>query len=190
MLLNHDVLAGIETGRIGAVYRRWEELRVKPGSTRRTAIGVLEVTSVDEIDGDSLTPADAAEAGFETVAELLVSAGSRGGTLYRIRLRHVGADPRVSLRLAIPDEDEIAELSRRLDRFDRASTHGPWTWETLWLIADNPGVRAEDLAASVGREKMPFKLDVRKLKEMGLTESLRVGYRLSPRGEEVLSRGP
>ena len=33
---------------------------------------------------------------------------------------------------------------------------------------------------SVGREKMPFKLDVRKLKEMGLTESLVTGYRLSP----------
>ena len=58
--------------------------------------------------------------------------------------------------------------------------------ETLVLIAENPGVRAEDLAASVGREKMPFKLDVRKLKEMGLTESLLTGYRLSPRGETVL----
>jgi hypothetical protein len=33
---------------------------------------------------------------------------------------------------------------------------------------------------------MPFKLDVRKLKELGLTESLRPGYRLSPRGETVL----
>jgi hypothetical protein len=47
-------------------------------------------------------------------------------------------------------------------------------------------VRAEDLAHSVGREKQPFKLDVRKLKELGLTESLEIGYRLSPRGEAVL----
>ena len=31
-----------------------------------------------------------------------------------------------------------------------------------------------------------FKTDVRKLKELGLTESLEVGYRLSPRGEAVL----
>jgi hypothetical protein len=38
----------------------------------------------------------------------------------------------------------------------------------------------------VGREKHPFKLDVRKLKELGLTESLEVGYRLSPRGRAVM----
>ena len=30
---------------------------------------------------------------------------------------------------------------------------------------------------------LPFKRNVRKLKELGLTESLEVGYRLSPRGE-------
>ena len=77
----------------------------------------------------------------------------------------------------------MTEIDRRLQRLDSISKHGPWTQETLDLIAANPGVRAEDLAASVGREKMPFKLDVRKLKEMGLTESLLTGYRLSPRGE-------
>jgi hypothetical protein len=31
-----------------------------------------------------------------------------------------------------------------------------------------------------------FKRDVRKLKELGLTESLEVGYRLSPRGAALL----
>ena len=40
----------------------------------------------------------------------------------------------------------------------------------------------------VGREKPPFKRDVRKLKELGLTESLERGYRLSPRGRAVLER--
>ena len=80
----------------------------------------------------------------------------------------------------------MTEIDRRLQRLDSLSKHGPWTRETLSLIAANPGVRAEDLAALVGREKMPFKLDVRKLKEMGLTESLLTGYRLSPRGESVL----
>jgi hypothetical protein len=190
VLLNHEVLAGIEAGRIGAVYRRWEKARIRTGSTRRTAIGVLEVTSVDEIDPGSLTPADAAESGFETVADLLASAGSRGGTLYRVRLRHVGPDPRVALRQDIPDDKEMTELIGRLKRLDVSSGDGPWTWETLALIAENPAVRAEDLAGLVGREKMPFKLDVRKLKEMGLTESLRIGYRLSPRGESLLERKP
>jgi hypothetical protein len=190
MLLNQNVLAGIQAGRIEAVYRRWERPRVKAGSTRRTAVGVLEVTSVDEVDSGSVTTGDAAAAGFESVEELLESAGSRGGTLYRIQLRYVGPDPRVALRHAIPDEDETTQLIGRLKRLDASSGHGPWTWATLGLIAENPGVRAEDLARSVGREKMPFKLDVRKLKEMGLTESLTVGYKLSPRGESLLLRRP
>jgi hypothetical protein len=52
-------------------------------------------------------------------------------------------------------------------------------------------VRAADLAAAAGRERHPFKTDVRKLKALGLTESLEVGYRLSPRGLALLARlGP
>jgi hypothetical protein len=38
----------------------------------------------------------------------------------------------------------------------------------------------------LGRETAPFKLDVRKLKNLGLTLSFRIGYRLSPRGEAYL----
>jgi hypothetical protein len=49
-------------------------------------------------------------------------------------------------------------------------------------------VRAGDLADDFGAEKADFKLDVRKLKGLGLTESLKVGYRLSPRGAVVLER--
>jgi hypothetical protein len=73
-----------------------------------------------------------------------------------------------------------------LDRLDRASRHGPWTDQTLQLIADRPATRAPDLAESVGRETQPFKLDVRKLKNLGLTISLNPGYRLSPRGRAYL----
>jgi predicted DNA-binding transcriptional regulator YafY len=49
-------------------------------------------------------------------------------------------------------------------------------------------VRAAELAAELGLETQPFKRDVRKLKELGLTESLEVGYRLSPRGAAFLAR--
>ncbi len=45
-----------------------------------------------------------------------------------------------------------------------------------------------ELAAEVGRPRPDFKLDVRKLKKLGLTHSLEVGYELSPRGEEFLRR--
>jgi hypothetical protein len=186
MLLRHDVLAAIASGRIEAVYRKWASPRVKEGSTLRTPVGVLEVMSVEVVDPGSLRVDDAIAAGLETVEDLLDSAGTRGETLYRIRLRHAGPDPRETLRQSVPDDSELAEIQIRLDRLDASSGHGPWTGQTLRLIAENPGLRAEDLARAVGREKMPFKLSVRKLKELGLTESLTTGYRLSPRGESVL----
>ena len=43
-----------------------------------------------------------------------------------------------------------------------------------------------DAAASLGRETLPFKRDVRKLKELGLTRSLPVGYEISHRGRAYL----
>jgi hypothetical protein len=186
MLLRHDVLRGIESGGIDAVYRKWAAARVKPGTRLRTSVGVLEIIAVDEVDPGSLTHTDARSAGFDSVPHLIAGAGNRGAILYRIGIRYVGPDPRLVLRNSIPDATELAQIQRRLDSFDANTKHGPWTRETLALIATNPGVRAEDLAHSVGREKQPFKLDVRKLKELGLTESLEIGYRLSPRGEAVL----
>jgi hypothetical protein len=111
------------------------------------------------------------------------------GEIHRIELRYAGADPRVALRSRADLTDaELEEIAQRLDRMDGASRHGPWTKATLELIARRPEVRAEELAAEMGREKLPFKRDVRKLKELGLTESLNPGYRLSPRGKAVLKR--
>ena len=62
----------------------------------------------------------------------------------------------------------------------------PWTRQVLRLIAERQGVRAPDLAASLDRETLSFKRDVRKLKELGLTHSLPVGYEISPRGRAYL----
>jgi hypothetical protein len=102
-----------------------------------------------------------------------------------------GPDPREALRRADSMAEEgWAELTRRLVRLDRVSPHGPWTTAVLGLIRDRPGVRAADLAAAAGRDRASFKIDVRKLKELGLTESLQVGYRLSPRGWALLDREP
>jgi len=56
----------------------------------------------------------------------------------------------------------------------------------LTLLAGHPGVRAARLAPLLDRETLAFKRDIRVLKELGLTESLDVGYRLSPRGLAVL----
>ena len=188
MLFPLRVLDAIRDGRVDLAFRRWERARVRPGSRQRTAVGVLEVTGVEVVERSSLGEGDARRAGFESRDALLAMLDERGrGEIHRIELRYAGADPRVELRAkADLSESELGEIARKLDRLDEASRHGPWTRAVLELIATRPEVRAEELAAEMGREKLPFKRDVRKLKELGLTESLNPGYRLSPRGEAVL----
>ena len=186
MLIEIPVLNRIRDGEIDRVYRRWAAPRIKQGTQMRTAVGVLEVVSVEPVEESEIGAVQAAAAGFEDRRQLLDWLAGREGDVFCIGLRYVGPDPRVELRERIPDETEVEEIRSRLLRLDRAGACGPWTQETLAIIGEQPGVRAEDLAATLGRVKKPFKLDVRKLKELGLTESLRIGYRLSPRGQAVL----
>jgi hypothetical protein len=179
---------GLADGTITLAFRRWPRPRVRPGTLLRTAAGVLLIEDVRVVDVDEITEDDARRAGHASLEELLgFLAGRSDGEVQRVRLSFAGADPREEWReRAELDPDELAEVLARLERLDRASRRGPWTAGILTLIADNPGVRAPDLAAGLGRETLPFKADVRKLKELGLTESLRVGYRISPRGGTVL----
>ena len=189
MLFPAAVLDGIVEGSIDRSFRRWDEPRVKAGGTQRTPMGVIGFTSIEEVERDDLTEEDAERSGFGSLEVLLKFLDGRAeGGIYRIGLELVGPDPRVELRDSLPGDDEMEEILARLARLDEASQHGPWTLDILTLLRDRPGVKAVELAASQGREKMPFKLDVRKLKELGLTESLSPGYRLSPRGDAVLAR--
>lgn len=187
MLIRRPVLDAIAAGSVTALFRRWDRPRVRVGGTQRTPVGVLEFTAVEPVAASRLTAADARAAGFPTVAALRAAQVGEG-RLYRVTVRLAGDDPRVALRArADLGDTERAEVAARLERMDR---RGPWTARVLGLIADNPGVRAPDLAARLGRETLPFKRDVRKLKELGLTESLEVGYRLSPRGRAFLRLPP
>jgi hypothetical protein len=188
MLLNASELAGVATGEISLLFRRWQRANVKVGTQQRTRIGVVIVDSVGVVEERDLTDADARSAGHPGLAALLKALNRRGdGDIHRIQLHLAGPDPRIALReRADLTEDEVTEIRIRLSRMDERSSFGPWTQETLRMIAEQPGVRAPDLALSVGRETQPFKVDVRKLKELGLTESLAVGYRLSPRGRAFL----
>jgi hypothetical protein len=182
VLMRRTTLDAIAAGTVTVVFRRWDRPRVRPGGTQRTSVGVLKFTAVEPVDVFDLTSEDASAAGFADLPALR-QAQAGEGQLYRVRLRLAGPDPRVELRSqATLSAEERTELARRLDRLDRASRSGPWTAAVLDLIAANPGTRAPDLAGQLGRETLPFKRDVRKLKELGLTESLEVGYRLSPRG--------
>jgi hypothetical protein len=189
MLISRAVLESLRAGQVDLAFRRWERPRVRVGTRLRTAVGVVLVTSLDEVP-PPVDDEEARRSGADSAAAVRRQLDFRGdGRTYRIGLRYVGADPRVALRQNdAMDEEEVAELIGRLDRLDRLSPRGSWTRETLALIEANPATRAADLATLLGRDRLHFKRDVRKLKELGLTESLAVGYRLSPRGQRVLSR--
>jgi hypothetical protein len=188
VLISRATAEGIADGSITLAFRRWDRPRMRPGSTQRTPAGVLQVVDVEEVDPATLTEDDAARAGVRSLADLHRLLDRRAGAhVYRMRVCAAGPDPRVALRQhdRLTGEDRRA-IDERLDRMDSARVGGPWTREVLRLIADRPGVRAPDLAAVQGRETLPFKRDVRKLKELGLTHSLEVGYELSPRGRAYL----
>jgi hypothetical protein len=189
VLFTRRFWAGIADGSVRVAFRRWKRPSVKAGGTLRSPGGFLAIDGVRVVTPRAITAADAALAGYATRAELLAELDRREGTLYRVDFHLAGPDPRDALReRSDMTDEEWTALERRLERLDTASSHGPWTRTVLQLIADRPAVRAPDLAASLGRETQPFKLDVRKLKALGLTISLPVGYRLSPRGEAVLAR--
>ncbi len=184
----------IADGSVTLTFRRWKRRQVVPGHRYRTGhriVGrmMIEVDQVDEVDPAAISDADAVLAGFPDAATLVAQLrGDEDLPVYRIGF-HVVDEPDPRSVLAATDQlspDDRADIDRRLDRLDRASAHGPWTRAVLACIDARPATRAADLAESFGRETQPFKTDVRKLKNLGLTESLEVGYRLSPRGRAYL----
>lgn len=187
MMIRPTELAAIRAGTIDLGFRRWGRPRVLVGTRMRTAVGVIEVTSVDQVDEHDITEDDARRAGAASLASLRRDLEAKADRpVFRVGLRYAGEDPRVKLRRTVPTEEEIAQIRSRLARLDTVSPIGPWTLQTLELIDRRPTVRAPDLAAELGRDTPDLKRDVRKLKELGLTESLDIGYRISPRGIAVL----
>jgi hypothetical protein len=191
LLISRKHLDGIASGHIDRAFRRWKRPTVRAGGTLRTSIGLLAIDAVEAITDDDITEEDARLAGFPNRAALLAFLPVREEQLYRIRLRTGGVDPRAALReQAVLTEEDRRDLNARLARMDAQAPGGHWTAATLGAIAAAPGTRAADLAESLGRERLPFKADVRKLKALGLTESLEVGYRLSPRGRAFIDGAP
>lgn len=183
MLFKAPVLAAIAEGHVSLAFRRWRKPTVRVGGTLTTPVGVLAIDRVEVVAVDTVTEADARAAGYSSREALLADLPGEG-PLHRIAFRLAGEDPRKAMRLDVSDAalDGVAAKLAKLD------AKGPWTAQVLRMISDYPGVRAPDLAARLGRETLPFKIDVRKLKALGLTESLEVGYRLSARGRALLDR--
>jgi len=188
MLLKGETIEGIRDGRITLLFRRWKSPRAKAGGRSRDTRGVVEVVSVKR--AARIDQRDARAAGHASLAalraELARYAGD--GELYRVEVRWGGTDPRAALRKRMPRaREERDALMAKLTRLDAASRDGAWTARVLGAIAAQPGVVSTGLAALVGRPRPELKLRVRKLKALGLTESLDVGYRISPRGRSVLA---
>jgi hypothetical protein len=189
VLLPPKVAHGVADGSVTLAFRRWRKQDVQPGSEFRTAAGVIRVDAVERVD--DITEEEARQAGWPDLARLRKQLDKVASDVptYRVRLSWAGPDPRVALRESADLTDaDVAAIDARLERLDRASSHGPWTMATLDLIRRRPHTRAPDLAAEMGRERDPFKIDVRKLKNLGLTRSFEVGYEVSPRGLAYLER--
>ncbi|MCC6328469.1 MAG: ASCH domain-containing protein [Acidobacteria bacterium] len=187
MLIKDEILERIKNGEITLLFRRWSRPGAKAGGTQMTQGGVIGIDSVDVVEPNDITEMEAREAGFPSVADLLAHLSYRDDPIYRIRIHFAGEDPRIALREnADLSETEIAEIIEKLRKLDKNSKRGQWTQQYLQLIHDHPATYSGVLAKIVGVEIPQFKPWVRKLKALGLTESLERGYRLSPRGEKVL----
>lgn len=190
MLFARRFWSGLADGTITVTFRRWKRPQVVAGRRYRTPAGLVEVDAVDLVRVEAIGRADARRAGYPSAGALAADlrAGA-GDTVYRVRFHRVDEpDPRAVL--AADDAltaGDVAAIARRLERLDRASPRGPWTAAVLAAIERHPGTRAADLAGTLGWERAPFKAAVRKLKDLGLTHSLEVGYRLSPRGAGYLA---
>ncbi|HET6152745.1 MAG TPA: hypothetical protein VFE15_07295 [Marmoricola sp.] len=184
MLLPPKVAAGVADGTMTVAFRRWRKQAVKVGSEFTTSAGVVRVVAVCVVQPDKITQADAVRAGHPDAASVRKRlAGEEGWATYRIELAYAGPDPRLALRESADlTEEDITAIDSKLERLDRASSHGRWTLHYLDLIREHPQRRAPDLAEREGRETAPFKIDIRKLKALGLTISHPVGYEISPRG--------
>jgi hypothetical protein len=160
------------------------------GRQYRTGQGMALAEAVDVVKPSGITPPDAKAAGYPDVAALLADLrGDPQLTLYRIRFSPVeGPDPRDELASGATLTDaDAAAIAARLARMDSLSKRGPWTATVLGQIASQPGVVSTVLAGQIGWDRPDYKLHVRRLKQMGLTISLDVGYRISPRGAAYLA---
>lgn len=189
MLIPWKTLERIKAGEVDLAFRRWRRASVREGGTLKTAVGVLRIERVERIGPGDISESDAKRAGAASRTELMRELDRREGDLFRITISFGGDDPRIALREAANlSDDDLAEILKRLERLDSRSREGAWTRRVLTAIAEHPHQPAVELARVTGHPKERLKLNVRKLKNMGLTVSHHPGYSLAPRGEVVLAR--
>jgi len=188
MLLKNKTIEGIQSGKITLIFRRWKKAGVKKGGTQMTQLGVVGIDDVKVVSENEITDRDAKKAGYGSKADLLEQMYDRDEDIYKIKVHWVSEDPRKALRLNDKlNKKQVDEIIEKLRKLDQNSQRGTWTQLYLQMIHDQPNTHAAILAGQIGLTIPTFKPWVRKLKALGLTESLRPGYRLSPRGQKVLA---
>lgn len=189
MLFTEDAVPRLADGTITLTFRAWTRPHAKVGGRYRTCGLLLEVHAISQVDPRTITDADARRAGSPSASILRqrLEEQSHDGRVWRVEFRCLGPDDRIARRNdASLDAEKLAKLEARLARMDKSSSTGAWTHKTLGLIDSHPGVVSTVLARRMKMERPDFKINVRKLKELGLTESLDVGYQLSPLGKAFL----
>src|SRR6476646_8631710 len=187
MLLKNKTIEGIQSGKITQIFRRWKKAGVKKGGTQMTQKGIVGIDDIRAVAENQITESDAKKAGFKSKDELMSQMYDRDEDIYKIKVHWVGEDPRKALRTNDKlSKKELDEIIGKLRALDENSQRGNWTQLYLQMIQDQPNTHAQILAEQIGLTIPTFKPWVCKLKALGLTESLRPGYRLSPRGQKVL----
>jgi hypothetical protein len=191
MLFTQDAVDGLRDGSITVTFRTWAKPQAKPGGTYRTWGLLLHVDDVARVDPASITNDDARRSGALSADDLRtrLTAAAHWDVrdVWRVEFRCLGPDDRLGRQVAAWTPQLHEDLKRKLARMDQSNRHGSWTHRTLALISMHPGVVSTALASAVQQERPTFKLNVRKLKELGLTQSLEVGYQLTPLGVSYLS---
>lgn len=189
MLFKEKQLKAIKEGRVSLAFRCWTKPTVKKGSLLHTSVGVLTILDIKEVKATAISAKDVQLAGFESKEALLQSLRQNdNGIIYRIRLAFHSEDPRIGLRSQTEiSTGELQALHEKLQRLDAFSKEGAWTIKILKLIKKHPRMRAIELAGKTGFEKDWLKINIRKLKNLGLTISHETGYEIAPLGNYLLS---
>jgi hypothetical protein len=190
MLFRITQLKGIQSGTVTLAFRKWKKPAVVKGTLQQTAIGQVKIIDISPLDESSLKKADALAAGYSSLDELLSDLNSiKAGTIYKIKVQYHGEDPRIELRSQTTlTEEQLTALKEKLSKLERHSAHGDWTITVLKTIQKHPQKVSTFIAEKTGFEKAWLKLNIRKLKNLGLTISHEVGYELSALGKVFLDK--
>jgi len=188
MLFKQKQLEGIRSGKVTLAFRKWKSTELKKGSLLKTSIGLVEITDLAIINEPHINAIDAEKSGFLNLESLLHSIHTNDtGRIYKIHVRYYGEDPRLKLsNKSTLGQGEINALKAKLLQLDKYSRNGFWTKDILTAIEKYPKNSAAELSVKTGKTKEWLKLNVRKLKNLGLTISHDPGYELSPTGKLLM----